>query len=152
MATWNYRAGLQNVGSYQVSGRPYATGSIDALTPERAGVEAPIVVRFPKITRWVVVSNLDQAHTLRVGFSSNGVSGSRAAAAHGGPYPNYFLRVPANTMTQPLELKVTELWLSGSNNIDVMAGLTSIQNGAIDNTTLSPLGTNWSGSSGVLVG
>jgi hypothetical protein len=154
MATWNYRAGLQNVGSYQVSGRPYATGSIDALSPGVAG-KIPYVVQFPKVTRWVVISNADETNTVRVGFSADGISGSTAGATHGGPYPNYFLRVPPGTMTQPLELKVTELWLSGSNDVDVMAGLTFIDVNAINNTAVSPGtgnetdGTNWTGSVGV---
>ena len=30
MSTFKYTAGLNNVGSYQVSGIPYATGSLDA--------------------------------------------------------------------------------------------------------------------------
>ena len=141
MPNFGYKAGLQNVGSYQVSGRPFATGSVDALSP---AASAPVVVRFPKVTRWVVVSN-NTAVACRVGFSSNGVSGSSPAIA----YENYFLTVPANTMTQPLELKVTELWLSGSNTVDVMAGLTFIDVTSINNAQVSPSGSNWSGSVGV---
>ena len=140
MPNFGYKAGLQNVGSYQVSGRPFATGSIDALKP----TNSPAVVRFPKVTRWVVIGN-DGGTDLRVGFSQNGVSGSSAAQA----FPNYFLLVPNGTVTQPLELKLTELWLSGSNNVSVMAGLTFIDVTAINNAQVSPNGTNWSGSVGV---
>ena len=141
MPNFGYKAGLQNVGSYQVSGRPFATGSVDAMS---AAASAPVAVRFPKVTRWVVVSNRT-AEACRVGFSSNGVSGSSPAIA----YENYFLTVPANTMTQPLELKVTELWLSGSNTVDVMAGLTFIDVTSVNNAQVSPSGSNWSGSVGV---
>ena len=49
MPNFGYKAGLQHVGSYQVSGRPFVTGSVDALSP----AVAPVVVRFPKVTRWV---------------------------------------------------------------------------------------------------
>ena len=140
MPNFGYKAGLQNVGSYQVSGRPFATGSVDALSP----AVAPVVIRFPKVTRWVVVSNVS-AVACRIGFSENGVSGSSPAQA----FPNYFLTVPAQTMTQPLELKVTELWLSGSNTVDVMAGLTFIDVTSNNNAQVSPSGSNWSGSVGV---
>ena len=141
MPNFGYKAGLQNVGSYQVSGRPYASGSIDCLSPAKA---APVAVRFPKVTRWVVIAN-DGSDDLRVGFSSNGVSGSSPAIA----YENYFLTVPANTITAPLELKLTELWLSGSKSVSVMAGLTFIDLSSINNASISPSGSNWSGSIGV---
>jgi len=141
MPNFGYKAGLQNVGSYQVSGRPFATGSIDAMS---AAASAPVAVRFPKVTRWVVVSNRT-AEVCRVGFSENGVSGSLSPTSD----DNYFLTVPANTMTQPLELKVTELWLSGSNTVDVMAGLTFIEVDSVNNAQVSPNGSNWSGSVGV---
>ena len=141
MPNFGYKAGLQNVGSYQVSGRPFATGSIDCLTPARS---APVAIQFPKVTRWVVIAN-DGGTDLRVGFSQNGVSGSSPAQA----FPNYFLLVPDGTITQPLELKLTELWLSGSNNVSVMAGLTYIEVNAVNNAQVSPSGSNWSGSVGV---
>ena len=141
MPNFGYKAGLQNVGSYQVSGRPYATGSVDALSPAQS---APVAIQFPKVTRWVVVAN-DGSTDVRVGFSSNGVSGSSPAIA----YENYFLTVPANTITAPLELKLTELWLSGSNSVSVMAGLTYIEIDSVNNAQVSPSGSNWSGSVGV---
>ncbi len=44
-----------------------------------------------------------------------------------------------------LELKVGELWLSGSTTVDIMAGLTNI-----DTVKLSgSIGPSWSGSAGV---
>ena len=43
------------------------------------------------------------------------------------------------------ELKVSSIWVSGSTNVDVVAGLTGIQN----RMTRTDSGTNWSGSVGV---
>ena len=68
MANFQYKAGLHNVGSYQVSGKPFATESIDCLDDDRD----PVRVKFPSVTSWVVVTNSDtsvdaQSH-LRVGF------------------------------------------------------------------------------------
>ena len=137
--SWNIPAGLNNVGSYQVSGAPYATASIQALAADGTPVA------FPQVTRWVQITNHDVS-VLRVGFSSNGV---RQGAYDGYGGYNYF-SVPASGSSGPgvspvLELKVSELWLVGSGNADVLAGLTSIPAAR----TSGSLGINWSGSSGV---
>jgi len=144
MPNFGYKAGLQNVGSYQVSGRPFATGSVDCGDP--AATRGATLIQFPKVTRWVVISNTDSS-PCRVGFSAHGVSGSSGVPVQG--RPNFFLEVPAATVTQPLELKLTELWLSGSREVSVMAGLTFIDVTAINNAQVSPSGSNWSGSVGV---
>jgi len=44
-----------------------------------------------------------------------------------------------------LELKVSSIWVSGSTNVDVVAGLTKVP----QHLTATPTGANWSGSSGV---
>tara|TARA_Y100000034_G_scaffold105945_1_gene134266 strand:+ start:34 stop:480 length:447 start_codon:yes stop_codon:yes gene_type:complete len=140
-----YTVGLQNVGSYQVSGKPWATGSIncrnDAL--EIAQVD------FGNVTSWVMVSNMDSANnSLRIGFSSGGVAGTPAATGHG----NRFIEVGPSSGSGPvrLDLKLTQLFLSGSDNVSVVAGLTGIASGNIDfQINNSPAGRNWSGSAGI---
>ena len=132
-----YTAGLNNVGSYQVSGIPYATGSIDASSGQ--------LITFPYITRWVVVhysASSDNMAPLRVGFSAFGTAGT----------PNsYFLEMQPNTTSPRLELKLSQLALNGGESgelgVSVMAGLTNLPVVRIDN--ISPSGSNWSGSSGV---
>jgi len=47
--SWKTNVGVNHVGAYQVSGRPFATGSINAT--HKAKVE------FPKVTRWIYVVN-----------------------------------------------------------------------------------------------
>ena len=130
MTTYNYKPGLGNAASYEVSGIPYVTGGLNP-----AGGE--IVLSFPRVTRWVVVSNTDAtaANTVKIGFSSNGVGGE-----------NYYLLSGSQT-TPRLEVKVTELYLNGaSTNVSVMAGLTSIETLNVNNLSISPSGSNWSGS------
>ena len=130
MTTYNYKPGLGNAASYEVSGIPYVTGGLNP-----AGGE--IALSFPRVTRWVVVSNTDAtaANTVKIGFSSNGVGGS-----------NYYLLSGSQT-TPRLEVKVTELYLNGaSTNVSVMAGLTSIETLNDNNLSISPSGSNWSGS------
>jgi len=69
---FNYKAGLHNVGSYQVSGIPYVTASING--PANTGT--PLEITFPSITQRIHIHNNDASHGLRVGFSANGVKGS----------------------------------------------------------------------------
>ena len=51
---FKYGAGLGSVGSYQVSGRPWITGSVNTLL---AGAEHTIT--FPSVTKAVTVINTD---------------------------------------------------------------------------------------------
>ena len=132
MSTYNYKPGLGNAASFQVSGIPYVTGGINATSATG--------LNFPLTTRWIVVSNVDGSATLRVGFSENGVDGT-----------NYF-EIDTEQISPRFEVKVTEIWLSGSSNCSVVAGLTGIETISIDNISVSPSGSNWSGSLNALVG
>ena len=125
-----YTAGLNNVGSYQVSGIPYLSGGIDATGVGGASLT------FPYVTRWIQITNSGSAD-LYYGYSENG-----GAAA------NKMLVLP-NTSTPVLEVKVTELYLQGgtSGGVYVAAGLTNLPTSRVDN--ISPSGSNWSGSVGV---
>jgi hypothetical protein len=138
MGSWNLSPGLNFVGSFQVSGQPYATGSIDCL---EASLPGGVEVVFPYVTRWFKVLNNDELNACKVAFSVSGMTGSS----------NYFT-VAAADLDQfgqgnsgVLELKVSSIWISGSNNVDIIAGLTNINT----NKTATETGPNWSGSTGV---
>lgn len=138
--TFNYQAGLGNAASYQVSGIPWVSGNIDAVT---GGDSAEI--SFPSVTQWVVVSNNTSivGQTCRVAFSKQGCDGTSG---------NYYFEISSGSVSPRLEVKVTQLFLSGSNNMSVMAGLAGISRTKLDHTTLSPSGSNWSGSLAAQVG
>ena len=140
MSTYNYKPGLGNAASFQVSGIPYVNGPIDNAASGAAGVTPSI--KFPLVTRWLKITNTDAAETeLICGFSENGVAGQT----------NAFV-VPGG-QTLHLELKVTELYYTGSvSAFGVVAGLTGIETINIDNPAVSPSGSNWSGSLSALVG
>lgn len=122
-----YRSGLGNAASYQVSGKPFASGSIDASGP-------PTKISFPSVTRWVIVQNHDAANDLICAFSQNGLPSAAGT--------NFFtIEDVGSTYSQRLELKVTEMWFEGSSDFDVIAGLTGVPTLEIEN--------NWSGSAGV---
>lgn len=129
-----YSSGLGNVPSYQVSGIPFVTGGISAATATK--------VSFPYVTRWIEIANYGTSE-VRVGFSQNGVNGTnyyRVGKAGTAGYNHTSVR---------LEVKATEIWLSGSTSVDIMAGLTTIPAARINNSAVSPSGSNWSGSANV---
>ena len=135
MASNIYTAGLNNVGSYQVSGIPYATGSLDA--------ESGMEIVFPYVTQWITFINYDTGSTkhLYVGFSELGIANTS----------NYFRVGPQNgnerTQNLTINVKVSRVFISGSSNCDVVAGLTNLPIARVDNIGVS--GSNWSGSAGV---
>jgi hypothetical protein len=133
--SWKTGVGVNHVGAYQVSGAPFASGSIDCKTPA-GGFE----VTFPYLTRWFQVINKG-SDDCRVGFSALGVVGN-----------NYFTVAKADNDANGatgdsgrLEIKVASIFISGSANVDVIAGLTNIDGVRVSGST----GPNWSGSVGV---
>ena len=130
MPTYNYTSGLGNAAAFQVSGKPYVTGSLNGKA-----LGGPYKIEFPSVTRWIVIANTDSNDDdMSFGFSANGLKG---AGLDGDD--NYFTMLAGQS--QRLELKCTELWYTGSNNISVCAGLTGIPRGFIEN--------NYTGSRGI---
>ena len=137
--SWNTEPGLNHVGAFQVSGRPYLSGGINVAIDALAVANMDGSIVFPYVTRWFKVINYDTQNELRVGLNISGVTGS-----------NNYITVPINSATGSadtgvLELKVAGLYLSGSTNCAVVAGLTSIPTKRVETST----GPNWSGSTGV---
>ena len=136
---FKYTAGLNHVGSYQVSGIPFATGS---LTIPASG-STPLKIEFPYVTQWVSVSNTNSKH-VRLGVSELGVKngGSNYVLIHEDNHPTFNM----------YNLKLTEVYLLSDTgqavtDFSLVAGLTNIPVGRVDN--ISPSGSNWSGSVGV---
>jgi hypothetical protein len=124
------RPGLNNVGSYQVSGIPWATSSMSAPISS----SAPLEITFPTITKTVLIKNVNSTSAkLRVGFSVNGIKNSN----------NYFLLDKDEFFEG--DLKLSKIYLLSNNgstvSVSVIASLTGIDANALPN--------NWSGSSGV---
>ena len=131
--SWHMEVGLNHVPAYQVSGVPYASGSIDARIGETA-----VEISFPHVTRWVKIINNDTSNVCKIGFSAEGLKTKQYFTVGKGA-----ANQPSNT--ERLELKVSKLFLTGSSNIDIVAGLTTIPAGR----TTTSFGPSWSGSSGV---
>jgi len=134
--SWKTSVGLNHVGAYQVSGQPFATGSINCI-----GGSA-VKISFPNVTQWFIVFNNDTtvSNDVKIGFSENGLSG------------NNFFTVPflggapgLLASSGKIEVKVSEIWLTGSGDVDIVAGLTNIDS----SRTSTAQGSSWSGSAGV---
>jgi hypothetical protein len=124
-----YSVGLQNVGSYQVSGQPYLSSSITVP----ANSSAPLEIKFQQVTKFVIIRNeVDSVGDIRVGFSSGGLAGTN------------FVRL-AVSESLSADYKVTSVFLrsatAAEQSASIVAGLTNIPS--------SRLSTNWSGSNGV---
>jgi len=123
------KAGLNNVGNYQVSGIPWVTASLTAP----ASSSAPLEVTFPSVTKTILVKNVNgSTNKVRVGFSANGVQGS-----------NYFLLDKDESFEA--DVKITKLYLlsntASTASMSVVASLTGIESSLLPNS--------WSGSAGV---
>lgn len=112
--------GLNSVGEFQRAGQPFLSGAINATST--------VQIDFPYVTKFIMITNHSGSGHCRVAFSANGLAGT-----------NYY-RIDSNTTTPPLEIMCRSIWLSGSSNVDIIAGLTGIKH---------TLDTNWSGSTGV---
>ena len=132
--SYQANVGLNHTPAYQVSGQPFASGPIDGPT-------GPAVrIQFPYVTRWVQITNHDGSNELTASFSQAGLSGGNHFKIHEAESSG-----KASGYSPVLELKVSEMWFTGSADFDVVAGLTSIP--ASRTTTAD--GTSWSGSAGV---
>ena len=133
MTTYNYKPGLGNAASFQVSGITYVSGGIDCSGSSQAKLE------FPLVTKSITIFNADSnENDVKVSFSPNGVANNAYFSVFGTPVT--------------LDVKVTELYLTGSDDVAVVAALTSIETININNSSISPSGSNWSGSLNANVG
>ena len=134
-SNFKYTAGLNNVGSYQVSAIPYLTASATL-----AGAVGAVKIVFPYVTSWIQVRNTDGSKTLLMALSEEQCATSGENN----------LSVKNGTSTGVYDWKITELYLTGSDTgclFEIVAGLTNLPIERVDN--IAPSGSNWSGSVGV---
>ena len=131
---YKYTSGLGNVGAFQVSGKPFVSGGI---VPDGAEDDVQYEIQFPNVTSWIEVRNLGvdaygaPEGMVRIGFSALSIMEDGT---------NYY-DLPASASTGRWDLKCTSIFLSGSSECSVMAGLTGIPTGTIFE--------NYSGSNGI---
>ncbi len=141
MANYIYTAGLNNVGSYQVSGAPYLTSSV---VPQSGS--GHFKVEFPYVTKQITISNYtSNSHELiRVAFSAEGLEDGVG---------NYYIISPTKdgNGSTTFDVKATELYVMADSNhagyVSIFGSLTNLPTSRVDN--IAPSGSNWSGSIGV---
>lgn len=126
------RAGLHNVGSYQVSGVPYLSGSV--LVPLSTDT---IKLSFPSVTKEIVFSNTG-ANAVRIGYSLFGLVSA--------DNDNWFTIASGASFTHAV--KVDDVYMTalvGTSTVDVAAALTHIGIEILNENNIN----HWSGSIGV---
>ena len=113
-----YRAGLQNVGSYQVGGTPYLTGGVIPTSTEAT-------ITFPNVTKNVLITNTSGTIGLRVHFNPSATA--NVISGH-----HYFtLSNKGDNVT--LNSKCTEIYISlvvpggAAGSFELVADLTGIK-------------------------
>jgi hypothetical protein len=109
----NPAAGFGYATEFQSSGLPWLTSSV------APAVGSPLEFDFPKVTRFVCVSNTDSnvAHTLSFGFTQAGVQTSSN---------KYVLLGGQNAL---FEIRCTQMFLqgeAGTPTFSILAGLTTV--------------------------
>ena len=122
-----YSVGLRNVGSYEVSGQPFMTGSniTSALNVIPAGAE--LQVQFPYVTKSISLWN----HSTGTGKLRFHLVSSSSIANH--PASRHYFELGSNE-SLTYNIKCKEVWLSATT-ADVQwklyASLTNIQTGSM---------------------
>jgi hypothetical protein len=103
--------------AYQMSGIPYVTSS----AADEVTTSIPIQLSLPFVTKFFKVTNIDDTHTLKFGFTANGVKGN----------PNdHFITLAAGASSATYDWRVKDIFFLGGNGaagFRVEAGLTTIK-------------------------
>lgn len=117
-------AGLNSVGSYQVAGRPFITGSTIASGDNE------IEVVFPSVTKSITVINTDAGGTdVRVHFASKDTSNTISE--------NHYITLNANQSSVTMNVKCKSIFISnggdpvGDADFQLFAELTGIPDTAM---------------------
>ena len=131
-SNFKYTAGLRNVGSYQISGHPFMSGST-------IGANQCHMMEFPYVCRSITVINTGTSNDMRIHFQSgstttaitvNGVNGTQAInSSTADVIVNLnFITVPKGDGSMTLDVKTKNIYLSsvGGTTYQIFAELTSI--------------------------
>ena len=110
MSIYQYKAGLQNAASYQVSGTPFVTGS-GSLT----GV---MKIEFPRVTKSITFHEIGNSADLYFYFHPDATDENKFQIDNSAQDHPYLT----------IDVKCREIYISGSNlNFRIYASLTGIE-------------------------
>ena len=138
MAFTNYKygTGLRNVGSYQISGHPYLTGSADM-----GGADQEIKIEFPYVAKSVTIiasASTDQDPAIfKIHFNSTGALGDVLTNnAH------HYITLDSDEDSMTFDIKCKEIYLttvSANPGFQLFAALTNIPTSSMYSLTGSGL-------------
>ena len=125
-----YTSGLRNVGSYQISGHPFVTGST-------IGANKCHLIEFPYVCRSFTVINTGTSNNMRVHFQSGsataitfpGASGEQTIASSDDVIvKNHFITVPESDGSVTFNVRCKSFFVSsvGGTTYQAFAELTTI--------------------------
>lgn len=137
--------GLRNVGSYQVSGHPFVTGSTNLDNGKVHMVKFPFVAK----TFTVINTSANSGEDIRVHFQSGSASGigvpgdagAQTIASTDDVIANFhFITIPAGNSSLTMDSRCSKVFISngsGTNNLSyqVFAELTTIAVGSMYHLT-----------------
>ena len=115
-----------SAAEYQGSCVPFVTSSQVGTTVEK--------IKFPRVTRFIVVSNRHGSNDLSFGFTVNGLNGPLGTEGNASGYEvtgsnaNYFT-LDAGQMTDRLEIKCDGLFIKAAGagtDFSIIAGITNV--------------------------
>ena len=120
-ANFKYTAGLNHVGSYQASARPWVGTKL--MAPASGAIATALEVSFPKVTKFVTIrndgSNAAASCDLRLAFATGGLDET---------YNNYITIAESSSFSA--DFRITRMYLLSAENhtisASVIAGLTNI--------------------------
>ena len=116
-ANYKYGVGLRNVGSYQVSGHPYITGSANM-----GSADTEHKVSFPYVTKNVTVIASGSAPVIKIHFNSD----SAGDVLNG----NHFITLNSVEDSITFDVKCKEIYLTNINatsGFQLYASLTNVE-------------------------
>ena len=123
--------GIRNVGSYQVSGHPFVTGSNGLMTSEQE-----VKVEFPYVTKSITVINSGSTSgQILVHFNTGQDAGdtSIATGAVTGS-AHHYITLPDAGDSMTFNVKCKEVYISsanGTSGFEIFAELTGIETGSM---------------------
>jgi hypothetical protein len=133
-SNFKYTAGLRNVGSYQISGHPFMSGSTIS------GANKCQMIEFPYVCRSITVINTGASNDMRIHFQSgsgvteitlNGATGEQNIADTADVIAlSHFITVPKGDGSMTVDVRSKNIYLScgasGGTTYQIFAELTSI--------------------------
>tara|TARA_R100001082_G_scaffold69156_1_gene39205 strand:+ start:667 stop:1131 length:465 start_codon:yes stop_codon:yes gene_type:complete len=146
MSVYSKRVGLRNVGSYQVSGTPWITGSANLDDGKVHMIEFPYVSK----SFTVINNNTTTGYDIRVHFHSGSSTTALTVPGEGGAQTiaagcdviagNHFITVPSGYASVTFDAKCAKFYISQATSNDnlsyqVFAELTQIPTGSMYHLT-----------------